>query len=295
MKTIFLKIAVLATAGIAASGCTYDMGLGYASDGYYDDGYYNDGYNCDPYGGYDSYYQCDYGNGFYNIGFGGGWYDNFWYPGHGFYLFDNVGRRYQMRDNHRRYWGEKRHNWYRENRGRGRDGGRYEGRGRNYSGNPTSGTIGWPERNGGRVRDGDDRRARGDGQGQNRRGRNDHWRGGDGNGAAAVPVPNPEAVQRPGRGRERGDGYGRPNRRGNDGANAVPVQEQGQPGVRQGGRGERMRSGGDGRGYRQTPAQPVAVQDAAPAARPAPQPQVERVRQQAPRQRAIDGAVERPQ
>lgn len=145
------------------------------------------------------------------------------------------------------------------------------------------------------MRDGDDRRARGDGQGQNRRGRNDQWRGGDGNGASAVPVPNPEDVQRQGRGRERGDGHGRPNRRGNDGANAVPAQGQQHSGMRQGGRSERMRGGDDGRGYRQAPAQPVAVQDAAPAARPAPQPHVERVRQQAPRQRAIDGAVERPQ
>ena len=112
-RKAFLKIAALATAGIAVSGCTYDMGLGYASDGYYDDAY-----DCDPYGGYDSYYQCDYGHGFYNIGYGGGWYDNYWYPGYGFYLFDNYGGRYPMRDNHRRYWGEQRHNWYRENRGR---------------------------------------------------------------------------------------------------------------------------------------------------------------------------------
>lgn len=292
MRNIILNIASLATAGFAVSGCTYDMGLGYASDGHYDDGYYKDDYNCDPYGGYDSYYQCDYGNGFYNVGFGGGWYDNFWYPGHGFYLFDNVGRRFLMRDNHRRYWGEKRHNWYCERRGRGRDGGPYEGGGRDYSGNATPGTIGWPERNGGRVGDGDDRHARGDGLGQNRRSRNDQWRGGEGNGAAAVPLPNPDTVQRPGRGRERGDGYGRPNRRGNDGENAVPVQGQGQPGMRQGGRADRANGGGEVFSYRQAPAQPVTVQDEAPAVRSAPQ--VERVRQQAPRQRAIEGAVERP-
>ncbi len=61
-KTL-LKMAALATAGFGVSGCGYDMGLGYASDGYYGDGY-NDGYDCDPYGAYDSYYQCDYGHGF---------------------------------------------------------------------------------------------------------------------------------------------------------------------------------------------------------------------------------------
>ena len=66
--------------------------MGYASDGFY-----NDGYACDPYGGYDAYYDCDYGQGFANIGFGGGWYDSYFYPGYGFFLFDHVGRRYPMR------------------------------------------------------------------------------------------------------------------------------------------------------------------------------------------------------
>ncbi|MCC5647811.1 hypothetical protein LC607_33865 [Nostoc sp. CHAB 5824] len=290
MNKIFLKIVALATAGIAVSGCTYDMGLGYASDGYYGDGYYGDGYynddyNCDPYGGYDSYYQCDYGQGFYNIGFGGGWYDNYWYPGYGFYLFDNVGRRYTMRDNHRRYWGEKRHRWYRENRGRNRDGDGYRGRG--YSDSSTPGTIGWPERNGGRVREDDSRRVRGEG----RRGRNDQWRGGDGNGAAAVPVPNPDIVQRPGR----GDGYGRAKRRNNDGAGAARVQRQGQPGMRQDGRGERVRGNDEGRSYRQPQAAPSGGQNAPPVVRPVEQPRPEMVRQSAPRQRTIEGAIEQPQ
>ena len=196
-KQALLRFAALAAAGTALSGCVYDVGLGYASDGYYDD------YGCDPYGGYDSYYDCDYRSGFYNIGFGGGWYDSFWYPGHGYYLFDNYGRRYQMRDHHRRYWGEKRHHWYRDNRGRHRDGGHHRGRGRGYSDNSTPGAIGWPEQHGGRVRDGDDRRGRGEG----RRGRNDQWRGGGGQGADAVPVPNPDIVEGRGRGRGNGEGY----------------------------------------------------------------------------------------
>jgi hypothetical protein len=74
-----LKLSLLTVASLGLSGCVYDVGLGYASDGYYDDAY-----ECDPYGGYDSYYQCDYGHGFYNIGYGGGWYDSYWYPGYGF-------------------------------------------------------------------------------------------------------------------------------------------------------------------------------------------------------------------
>lgn len=291
----FLKIAALATAGMAVSGCTYDMGLGYASDGYYDDYY-----DCDPYGGYDSYYSCDYGHGFYNIGYGGGWYDNYWYPGYGFYLFDRYGSRYPMRDNHRRYWGEKRHNWYRENRGRNRDDGRYEGRGRNYSGNATPGTIGWPERNGGRMRDGDDNRR---GRGEGRRSRNDQWRGGEGNGANAIPTPNPEIVQRPGRGRapgagdgrrRGGDGQGQPAWRGNEGANAAPVAAQpDQSGARQGGRGDRPR--GEGRSFRQPAPQPSSGQADAPAYRPAPQPRSESPRQEAPRRRVSEGGTEQPE
>ena len=53
-----LRVAVLATASIAVSGCTYDVGLGYASDGY---GYGGGSgyYDCDPYSVFDSYYDCD--------------------------------------------------------------------------------------------------------------------------------------------------------------------------------------------------------------------------------------------
>lgn len=235
-----LKISLLAAASFGLSGCVYDVGLGYASDGYYEDSY-----ACDPYGGYDSYYQCDYGNGFYNIGYGGGWYDSYWYPGYGFYLFDNGGRRYPMRDHHRRYWGEKRHAWYRENRGRHHDGGRYKGRGRGYTGNATPGAVGWPEQHGGRVRDDDDYRR---GRGEGRKARNRQWSGGEGTGVNAIPVPNPEVVQRPGRGRDRGDGF----------RNGVP-------------RGERA-----GRAYGGTPNRAVpqpAPQAAPPTPRAAPSPQ----------------------
>ncbi len=259
-----LKIAALAAAGTALSGCVYDVGLGYASDGYYDD------YGCDPYGGYDSYYDCDYRSGFYNIGFGGGWYDSYWYPGYGYFLFDNYGRRHQMRDHHRRYWGERRHHWYRENRGRHRDGDGYRGRGRGYSGNATPGTIGWPERNGGRMRDGDDyRRGRDDGQGRRRRG--DQWHGGDGSGANAVPVPNPDIVQ----GRGSGEGHGR-GRRGNG----------------QGNDGWRSNDGADAV---QQPLQPSSGQNDAPAYRPAPAPRSESGRQEVPRHRASEGSNERPE
>jgi hypothetical protein len=263
-KKLMFRLAALATVGLGVSGCTYDMGLGYASDGY-GSGYYE----CDPYGGYDSYYDCDNSYGFSNIGYTGGWYNDYWYPGYGFYLFDNGGRRYAMRDNDRRYWGERRHNWYRENRGRRRDGGRYQGQGRGYTGNAAPGTIGWPERNGGRVRDGDDnRRDRGDG----RRDRNRGWQGGQGNSVNAIPTPTPEAARgepnRSGRGDGmRPGGQDRSGWRNNDGANAVPVPRPDRPAA---GRGD-----GGGRAYRAPPqTAPEAIgQSVAPRVAPAPRPQ----------------------
>ena len=279
------KLATLGAASIAVSGCTYDLGLGYASDGY-GYGYYD----CDPYSPFDNYYDCDNGYGFSNIGYGGGWYDNYWYPGYGFFLFDNYGRRHSMRDHHRRYWGERRHHWYREHRGHDR--GR-EGRGRGYSDNSTPGTIGWPEQHGGRVRDGDDnRRERGDG----RRGRNDGWRGGNGNGASAVPTPNPEIANGQ-RGGRRGDGQGRGRWRGNDGSNAVPqpgrAERRGNGGQGNGGQGNGGQGNGGQGNWRQPAPQPSSGQGDAPVNRPVPAPR-ETPRQETPRHRVSEGGTERP-
>lgn len=181
-KTI-LKAVLLISASVGLSGCVYDLGLGYASDGYYDDGY-----GCDPYGGYDAYYDCDYGQGFANIGFGGGYYDNYFYPGYGFFLFDNVGRRYPMRDHHRRYWGEKRQGYFREQRGRDRGGRRHNGRPHGYSSDATPGVYGSAERN--------TRRA-----------------------------PNPEDLERTGRGRDREDGVSRRERRNDRALNAGQTRQ----------------------------------------------------------------------
>ena len=73
-RKAYVRIGGLATVGIGLSGCTSDVGLGNTSDGY-----------------------------------GGGWYDDYLYPGHGFFPFNNCGRRYAMRDNYRRNWSERRH------------------------------------------------------------------------------------------------------------------------------------------------------------------------------------------
>lgn len=119
-KNYVLRLAALGALTIGLSGCYYETGLGY-----YDQGYSN--YDCDPYSPFESYYDCDYGYGFNNVGFGGGWYEQLWYPGYGLFVFDNYGRRYYMRDHHRRYWGERRHAWYREHHRRGRNGGHGHG------------------------------------------------------------------------------------------------------------------------------------------------------------------------
>jgi hypothetical protein len=207
-KKLGLRLAALTAATVGLSGCVYDVGLGYASDGYG----YND-YDCDPYSQFDSYYACDNSYGFYNIGFGGGWYNSFWYPGHGYYVFDNYGRRFNMRDDHRRYWGDQRQRWYRNNRGhdngrgydgrgrddRGHDGrgydrrgydGRGHGRGHNSTDRGVDQPIGWPENHGGRR---DERPGRpnsgnpgpevgGNGNYDGRRGDREDRRGGRGEG-----------------------------------------------------------------------------------------------------------------
>lgn len=49
---VLLKAALLFSAGARLSSCVYNVGLGYA---------------CDPYGGYDGYYNCDFRQGFSDI------------------------------------------------------------------------------------------------------------------------------------------------------------------------------------------------------------------------------------
>ena len=98
-----LKSIVTAGALLSLGGCMY------GDAGYYGDGYVNNrGHDCDPYAPFDDYYACDSGYGFANIGFGGGWYDQFYYPGYGVYIFDRGGSRHAMRDHHRRHWARQR-------------------------------------------------------------------------------------------------------------------------------------------------------------------------------------------
>ena len=110
------KMAAASVMAVGLSGCATMYGGGYGyNDGYYDDGYgyddgYNDGYYDDGYG-YDDYYYDDYRLGYPNIGFGGGWYNNYYYPGYGTYLYDRSGQYWLMNQYYRNYWGYWRDNW----------------------------------------------------------------------------------------------------------------------------------------------------------------------------------------
>lgn len=219
-----LAVTLGALATTALGGCYYGdvYGSSYASGGdcasrygadYYDyDGYaYDDGY------GYDCYDASDYGGGFAQIGFGGGWYDNYYYPGYGLWLFDIHRNRYPLRGQYLNYWGGRRA-WWKHHGGHG-DGnwnrpGRGDGDGR--PGRP-GGWNGQP--------------GHGDGNGDGRPGRPGGWTGhpggdgqhgtrpGEGSGGQGGNPPTTTNPVRPGGGpsavrprpsRGEGGGYVRP-------------------------------------------------------------------------------------
>lgn len=256
-----LSLALGALATTTLSGCYYGdvYGASYASGGdcaarygnaYYDyDGYaYYDGY------GYDCYDAADYGGGFVNIGFGGGWYDDYYYPGYGLWMFDNYRNRYPLRDHYLNYWGGRRA-WWKHHGGRGhgqpgRPGGWNRG---DRDGRPGDGRPGRP---GGWNRGDRDN----DGPRGTRPGRP------DGN-----PMP-PPAAGSPGR---PDGGVGRPGRPG--GWN----RGDGRPDGPRGTRPDRPRGGGmpPVTGNAGRPDRP------APAATPSPAPRPERVERPAPQPR----------
>jgi hypothetical protein len=120
-------ISLLAAGALSLGGCA---------------GYY--GYGGDYYGGYGYAgpsvglgYSSGYGPYYGGYGYGYpyfGWYDNFYYPGAGVYVYDNYRRPHVMTTTQRAYWNERsrtprtgsttrtRENWSGFNR-RGRRGG----------------------------------------------------------------------------------------------------------------------------------------------------------------------------
>ena len=103
-----IRSAALAlTAALGLSACTaYDSGYGYSglsvgfgSGGYYDDyydPYYGGGYHGGRYGSYSPYY---------------GWNNGFYYPGTGYYVYDQYRRPFRWSDHQQRYWSDRGRNW----------------------------------------------------------------------------------------------------------------------------------------------------------------------------------------
>jgi hypothetical protein len=173
--------ALLLAATAALGACTAYDGFGYGgvSVGVSSGGYYPHRYS--PY----SYY---------------GWYDGFYYPGAGYYIYDDYGRRHRWSDRHRHYWegrrdGRRDHgeNWdgYRRDRdGRYHDGNRDGNRG-DYS----RGRDGRGDRGNWQRRDGDhDRGDRGNWQ---RRGNRDGYTAGARRSAPPVAHPQPQRSETP--------------------------------------------------------------------------------------------------
>ncbi|HVE00734.1 MAG TPA: hypothetical protein VNB78_03445 [Sphingomicrobium sp.] len=111
MRIPSLRLAAVALmSGISLGGCAYgydpygpyggvSVGYGYGS-GYPYGGY---GYGYDPYYSYGSY------GGYYGSPFG--WYDNYYYPGTGIYVYDRYRTRHVWTDSQKRYWSDRRQHW----------------------------------------------------------------------------------------------------------------------------------------------------------------------------------------
>lgn len=102
LKQVRMILIALA-AGAGVSGCVYDdYGYGGASVGY-GPGYYGDYYS----GGYGAY-----GSPYW------GWYGDYYYPGTGYYVYDRNRRAHRWDDRQRNYWQGRRGQW-RGDRGNG--------------------------------------------------------------------------------------------------------------------------------------------------------------------------------
>ena len=99
-------VAAVATLGaLVLGGCAYDD-YGYGG-GY---GYPYSGVSVGVgYGGGYGYYGGGYGYGGMYSPFG--WYDDFYYPGTGFYVYDSYRRPHRWNDYQRRYWTQRTDSW----------------------------------------------------------------------------------------------------------------------------------------------------------------------------------------
>ena len=84
-------IGLAAASAVALGGCAYDD-YGYG-------------------GGYGNYYGAGYGSPYYGYGYATpyyGWYDNYYYPGAGIYVYDSGRNRHVWSDQQRSYWSGRR-------------------------------------------------------------------------------------------------------------------------------------------------------------------------------------------
>lgn len=117
-------ISLLAAGALALGGCAYGdlgygMGLGYG--GPYSSYGYGSPYYGSYYGGYGSPYygsglSVGVGYGSYYGGYGGyggysspyyGWYNDYYYPGTGYYVYDSYRRPHVMTTTQRTYWSSR--------------------------------------------------------------------------------------------------------------------------------------------------------------------------------------------
>lgn len=89
------------TDGYGYGGVGLGYGSGYVADPYYAGDYYGDGWG----GGWGGY-----GAGYGGLGYG--WYNNFYYPGTGVYVYDRDRRPYRWNGAQQRYW-QSRPGWNR--------------------------------------------------------------------------------------------------------------------------------------------------------------------------------------
>lgn len=310
----FLPVVFGALATTALGGCYYGdvNSSSYASSGICADRYYDyDPYAYDDGYGYGCYDSTDYSGGFVQIGFGGGWYDSYYYPGYGLWMFDSYRNRYPLRGRYLNYWGGRRAWWkhHRGHRGDWRRDGNWRDRDRDgrHDGRPG----GWTgRRDGDRDRDRDGRRGSRPGSGAGRdsgtappaarpphrdadryRDRQPHMRPG----RDQLIVPPAARPSRPDRNldtatpRQWRPGRDRPATEG-----SAPFTRARPDGVGRPGRPERARpappagaSGSERPAFRAPRAAP------APAARPAPAPRPEPVMRSAPRPAMQTGQVPR--
>lgn len=131
MPKLLFNLSTAALASLLLGGCAYGDVYGASSYANYDcAARYGDEYwSNDPYAyddaiyGYDCYDAADYRAGFVQIGFGGGWHQNLYYPGYGLFLFDRYGRRHSMSHDYLTYWGGRRA-WHKHHGRRHHDRGR---------------------------------------------------------------------------------------------------------------------------------------------------------------------------